>query len=100
MIQVSICWQQRTQLHCNLQNILRTGTLTLVDIQSSLGALPRHFNFDQTGHYLMSGMGIHASDSDNLVVFSILETGKLKMVDIMENVPSIVWITPVSAASE
>ena len=94
MIQVSICWQQRTQLHCNLQNILRTGTLT------SLGALPRHFNFDQTGHYLMSGMGIHASDSDNLVVFSILETGKLKVVNIMKNLPIIVWITSVSAASE
>merc|ERR1719333_1668046 len=57
-----------------------TGTLTLVDIQPSLGAFPRHFNFDQTGQYLM--VGNHASD--NLVVFSILETGKLKMVDIME----------------
>ena len=69
-----------------------------MDIQSSLGAFPGHFNFDQMGHYLMVGMDNHASD--NLVVFSILETGKLKMVDIMENVPSIVWITPVSAASE
>ena len=65
-----------------------------MDIQPSLGAFPRHFNFDQTGQYLM--VGNHASD--NLVVFSILETGKLKMVDVMENVPSIVWITPVSAA--
>ena len=81
MIQVSICWQQRTQLHCNLQNILR------------------YWNIDQTGYYL-TGMGIHASDSDNLVVFSILETGKLKVVNIMKNLPIIVWITSVSAASE
>ena len=73
-----------------------TGTLTLVDIQPSLGAFPRHFNFDQTGQFLM--VGNHASD--NLVVFSILDTGRLKMVDMMENVPSIVWITPVSAAAE
>ena len=46
----------------------------------------------------MVGMDNHASD--NLVVFSILETGKLKVVNIMKNLPIIVWITSVSAASE
>jgi len=68
-----------------------TGTLTLVDIQSSHGAFPRHFNFDVSSRFLV--VGNHCSD--NIVAFRILETGKLEMVDVMENVPSIVWLTPV-----
>ena len=68
-----------------------TGTLTLVDIQSSQGAFPRHFNFDTTGRYLV--VGNHSSD--NVVAFRILETGRLEMVDMIENVPSVVWLTPV-----
>jgi len=39
-------------------------------------------------------VGNHASD--NVVAFKILETGRLEMVSILENVPSIVWLTPVS----
>ena len=68
-----------------------SGTLSLVDIQDSQGAFPRHFNFDVTGQYVV--VGNHASDS--LVAFRILETGRLEMVDKVENVPSIVWLTPI-----
>jgi len=68
------------------------GTLTLVDIQDSLGAFPRHFNFDNTAQFLL--VGNHASDT--IVAFKILDTGKLKMVDKVENIPSIVWVTPVA----
>ena len=68
-----------------------TGTLTLVDIQSSLGAFPRHFNFDVTGQFLI--VGNHASDT--VVAFRILESGRLEMVDQLRDIPSIVWITPV-----
>ena len=68
-----------------------TGTLTLVDIQSSHGAFPRHFNFDVSSRFLV--VGNHCSD--NIVAFRILETGRLELVDVMENVPSIVWLTPV-----
>jgi len=69
-----------------------TGSLSLVDIQSSHGAFPRHFNFDASGKFLV--VGNHASD--NVVAFRILETGKLEVVDTLENVPSIVWLAPVS----
>lgn len=69
-----------------------TGTLSLVDIQDSHGAFPRHFNFDRTSQFLV--VGNHASD--NIVAFKILETGGLEMVSVLENVPSIVWLTPVS----
>ena len=50
-----------------------SGTLSLVDIQDSQGAFPRHFNFDVTGQYVV--VGNHASDS--LVAFRILETGRV-----------------------
>jgi len=30
------------------------------------------------------------------LAFKILETGRLEMVSVLENVPSIVWLTPVS----
>ena len=69
-----------------------TGTLSLVDIQPSHGEFPRHFNFDASGKFLV--VGNHASD--NVVAFKILETGKLEVVDTLENVPSIVWLAPVS----
>merc|ERR1719318_2071846 len=68
------------------------GTLSLVDIQDSLGAFPRHFNFDNTSQFLL--VGNHASNT--IVAFKILETGKLDMVDKVEDIPSIVWVTPVS----
>jgi len=68
------------------------GTLTKVDIQDSLGAFPRHFNFDNTAQFLI--VGNHASDT--IVAFRILDTGKLVMVDKMDNIPSIVWVTPVT----
>jgi len=70
------------------------GTLTLVDIQDSLGAFPRHFNFDNTSRFLL--VGNHASNT--IVAFRILDTGKLDMVDKVENIPSIVWVTPVTHA--
>ena len=69
-----------------------TGSLSLVDIQSSHGAFPRHFNFDASGKFLV--VGNHASD--NVVAFRILESGKLEVVDTLEDVPSIVWLAPVS----
>jgi len=69
-----------------------TGSLSLVDIQSSHGAFPRHFNFDASGKFLV--VGNHASD--NVVAFRILETGKLEVVDTLENIPSIVWLATVS----
>merc|ERR550539_2171352 len=50
-----------------------SGTLSLVDIQDSHGAFPRHFNFDRTSQFLV--VGNHASD--NVVAFKILETGRL-----------------------
>jgi len=67
------------------------GTLDLVDIQSSEGSFPRHFNFDVTGNYLL--VGNHASD--RVVAFRITEKGRLVVTDIVENLPSIVWLTPV-----
>ena len=30
------------------------------------------------------------------LAFKILETGRLEMVSVLEDVPSIVWLTPVS----
>ena len=68
-----------------------TGTLTLVDIQPSLGAFPRHFNFDVTGQFLI--VGNHSSD--NVVAFRVLESGRLEMVDMLEGIPSVVWVTPI-----
>lgn len=38
-----------------------SGTLSLVDIQDSHGAFPRHFNFDRTSQFLV--VGNHASDN-------------------------------------
>jgi len=67
------------------------GSLDLVTIQSSLGAFPRHFNFDLTGQFLL--VGNHASDT--VVAFRILDSGKLEVADIVEGLPSIVWVTPV-----
>jgi len=69
-----------------------TGTLTLVDIQPSHGAFPRHFNFDASGKFLV--VGNHASD--NVVAFRILDTGRLELADTLPDVPSIVWLAPVS----
>jgi len=62
-----------------------------VDIQDSLGAFPRHFNFDNTAQFLL--VGNHASNT--IVAFRIMETGELEMVDKVEDIPSIVWVTPV-----
>jgi len=71
----------------------RDGSLTKLGIQDSQGAFPRHFNFDNTGQFLL--VGNHASDT--IVSFKIhLDTGLLEMADKMENLPSIVWVTPIS----
>ena len=67
------------------------GTLSKVDIQDSLGLFPRHFNFDNTAQFLL--VGNHASNT--IVAFRILDTGKLEMVDKVEDIPSIVWVTPI-----
>jgi len=66
------------------------GTLTRIGIQDSCGAFPRHFNFDNTAGFLL--VGNHASD--NIVVFKIRQDGLLEPKDKMENLPSIVWVTP------
>merc|ERR1719435_505414 len=47
-----------------------SGNLTRIGIQDSLGAFPRHFNFDNTSGFL------------------------LVVVDRLEGIPSIVWVTP------
>jgi len=70
------------------------GALDLLDIQDSHGAFPRHFNFDRTSEFLI--VGNHASDT--IVAFRILENGRLVMVDKVEDIPSIVWVTPVCPA--
>jgi len=70
------------------------GSLKRVAIQHSLGEFPRHFNFDNTGSFLI--VGNHASD--NVVAFRIRNDGCLDMVDIVEDLPSIVWITPCTPA--
>jgi len=70
------------------------GTLELVCIEQSCGSFPRHFNFDNTGEFLL--VGNHASD--NIVVFRInRDTGRLTFSDKMEDIPSIVWVTPVQS---
>jgi len=43
----------------------RTGTLTLVDHQPTLGITPRNFNFDPSGNYLL----VAHQNSDDIVVF-------------------------------
>merc|ERR1719369_1864733 len=67
------------------------GTLTMVQVKDSEGLSPRHFNFDLSGKYLM--VANHCSDS--LVAFAIKADGKLEVVDKLNNIPSIVWVTPV-----
>ena len=67
------------------------GTLAPVTVQASHGAFPRHFNFDNSGQFVL--VGNHASDS--IVVFRIMDTGELELSDMLEEVPSIVWVTPV-----
>jgi len=67
-----------------------SGNLTRIGIQDSLGAFPRHFNFDNTSGFLL--VGNHASDT--IVAFRIEESGLLEVVDKLEGIPSIVWVTP------
>ena len=64
------------------------GTLTRIGIQDSLGAFPRHFNFDNTSGFLL--VGNHASDS--VVAFRILSSGLLEVAHILKDMPSIVWV--------
>jgi len=71
------------------------GSLTLVDISDSQGQNPRHFNFDLSGKYLM--VANHSSDS--VVAFAIQPDGRLEVVDKLNNIPSIVWVTPVEMMS-
>jgi len=72
------------------------GTLTMVQVKDSEGLSPRHFNFDLSGKYLM--VANHCSDS--LVAFVIKSDGKLEVVDKLNNIPSIVWVTPVEMDSK
>ena len=52
----------------------KTGKLSNVGFQSTLGKTPRHFNFDPTGKYLLAAN----QDSDEIVVFSRnMKTGLL-----------------------
>ena len=67
-----------------------SGNLTRIGIQDSLGAFPRHFNFDNTSGFLL--VGNHASDT--IVAFRIEVSGLLEVVDKVEGIPSIVWVTP------
>merc|ERR1712083_859087 len=66
------------------------GSLTRIGIQDSLGAFPRHFTFDNTSSFLLGGN--HASDT--IVAFRIESSGLLEVVDRLEGIPSIVWVTP------
>jgi 6-phosphogluconolactonase len=53
----------------------KTGKLTFVEHQSTLGHKPRHFTVDPTGHWLIA----ENQDSDSIVTFAIdVDTGKLK----------------------
>jgi 6-phosphogluconolactonase len=52
----------------------KTGRLTLVEHQSTLGRTPRHFAIDPTGRWLLA----ENQDSDSVVVFAIdPDTGRL-----------------------
>ena len=73
-----------------------TGLLARIGLQDSLGAFPRHFNFDNTGSFLL--VGNHASDS--VVAFRILSSGLLEEAARLEGMPSIVWVTPCRPAME
>ena len=55
MIQVSICWQQRTQLHCNLQNILRYWKIDPGGYSVKSGSLPETFQLWPDGPVLDGG---------------------------------------------
>jgi len=53
----------------------KTGKLTFVEHQSTMGRTPRHFAIDPAGRWLMA----ENQASDSVVIFSIdLDTGKLK----------------------
>merc|ERR1719228_1754370 len=65
------------------------GTLVRIGIQDSFGSFPRHYNFDNTGGFLL--VGNHASDT--IVAFRIGSDGLLELADRMGNLPSIVWVT-------
>lgn len=52
----------------------KTGQLSFVQRQSTLGRTPRHFTFDPTGRWLL----VENQDSDNIVVFRVdPKTGRL-----------------------
>jgi 6-phosphogluconolactonase len=52
----------------------KTGKLSIVGFQSTLGKVPRNFNFDPTGNYLLVGN----QESDEIVIFKRnLKTGLL-----------------------
>jgi 6-phosphogluconolactonase len=54
---------------------LKTGKLTFVEHQSTMGRTPRHFAIDPTGHWLIA----ENQASDTVVMFAIdQDTGKLK----------------------
>jgi 6-phosphogluconolactonase len=53
----------------------KTGKLTFVEHQSTMGRTPRHFAIDPTGHWLIA----ENQASDTVVMFAIdQDTGKLK----------------------
>lgn len=69
----------------------KTGTLVLVDYQSTQGKTPRDFNIDETGNWLITAN----QDSDNLVIFQInQQTGLLQVKSTLNvNTPvNICWL--------
>lgn len=69
----------------------KTGTLVLVDYQSTQGKTPRDFNIDKTGNWLIAAN----QDSDTLVVFQINpKTGLLQVKSTLNvNTPvNICWL--------
>lgn len=68
----------------------KTGKLTLVGHQSTLGKTPRNFTIEPSGTYLMAAN----QDSDNIFVFKVdQQTGKLTPTGQEVNVPMPVCIT-------
>ena len=66
-----------------------TGILKLAGHQSTLGKMPRNFNFDPTGNYLL----VANQNSDNIVIFTIdHNTGLLTDTGKRINVPNPVCI--------
>ncbi|MDX2443962.1 MAG: lactonase family protein [Bacteroidales bacterium] len=67
----------------------KTGTLTLIDFESTLGETPRNFTLDSTGEYLL----VANQDTNTIVTFRIdPQTGKLDFTENILSVPSPVCL--------